>query len=61
MNEAGKVFLVGGGPGDPGLLTLRAERALRTAQVLLYDALASDPVVALAPPECEAIFVGKRG
>jgi uroporphyrinogen III methyltransferase/synthase len=53
--------LVGAGPGDPGLLTLRAAEVLRTADVLLYDALASDAVVAFAPPACERIFVGKRG
>jgi uroporphyrinogen III methyltransferase/synthase len=57
----GKVFLVGAGPGDPGLLTLRAAQVLRTAEVVLFDALASDAVVALAPPQCERIFVGKRG
>ncbi len=54
------MFLVGAGPGDPGLLTLRAAALLRKAEVLLYDALASDPIVALAPPECERIYVGKR-
>jgi uroporphyrinogen III methyltransferase / synthase len=57
----GKVFLVGAGPGDPGLLTLRAAQVLQTADVLLYDALASDAVVAMAPSQCERIFVGKRG
>lgn len=57
----GKVYLVGAGPGDPGLLTLRAAEVLRNAEVLLYDALASDAIVALAPPNCERIFVGKRG
>ncbi len=56
----GRVFLVGAGPGDPGLLTLRAAEVLRRADVLLYDALASDAIVALAPPACERIFVGKR-
>ena len=59
--KAGRVSLVGAGPGDPGLLTLRAARLLRTAQVLLYDALASDAIVALVPESCECIFVGKRG
>ena len=55
------LFLVGAGPGDPGLLTLRAAAVLAAADVLLYDALASDPIVALAPAGCERIFVGKRG
>ena len=57
----GRVVLAGAGPGDPGLLTLRAADALAHADVLLFDALASDPVVALAPATCEKIFVGKRG
>ena len=46
-NAPGTVFLVGAGPGDPGLLTLRAADVLRHADVLLYDALASDPIVAM--------------
>ena len=53
--------MVGAGPGDPGLLTLRAAEILRRAEVLLYDALAADSIVALAPSGCERIFVGKRG
>lgn len=53
--------LVGAGPGDPALLTLGAAQALREADVLLYDALASDAVVAFARPQCERIDVGKRG
>ena len=57
----GRVVLVGAGPGDPGLLTMAAARALACADVLLYDALASDPIVALAPSTCERIYVGKRG
>ncbi|HEX3369918.1 MAG TPA: uroporphyrinogen-III C-methyltransferase [Candidatus Cybelea sp.] len=56
----GRVFLVGAGPGDPGLLTLRAAELLERAEVLLYDALAGDAIVALAPASCERIFVGKR-
>jgi uroporphyrinogen III methyltransferase / synthase len=60
-SRRGRVSLIGAGPGDPGLLTLRAAQLLREADVLLYDALASDTIVALAPRECERIFVGKRG
>ena len=56
-----KVFLVGAGPGDPGLLTIRAAEVLKTADVLLYDALAADAIVALAPESCERIYAGKRG
>jgi uroporphyrinogen III methyltransferase/synthase len=57
----GKAFLVGAGPGDPGLLTVRALEVLREADVLLYDALAADAIVELAPRACERIFCGKRG
>jgi uroporphyrinogen III methyltransferase/synthase len=60
-SSRGKVYLVGAGPGDPGLLTLRAADVLGTADLLLYDALVPDAIVALAPPECESVFVGKRG
>jgi uroporphyrinogen III methyltransferase/synthase len=56
----GRVALIGAGPGDPGLLTLRGAQLLREAEVLLYDALASDAIVALAPQTCERIYVGKR-
>jgi len=56
----GIVSLVGAGPGDPGLLTVKAARLLAEAEVLVYDALASPPIVALAPPGCERIYVGKR-
>jgi uroporphyrinogen III methyltransferase/synthase len=56
----GKVFIAGGGPGDPGLVTLRTAQVLAQADVLLYDALVSDDVVAMASERCEKIFVGKR-
>ncbi len=56
----GKVFLVGAGPGDPGLLTLKAARAIAACDVLVYDYLAAPPIVALAPPDCERIYVGKK-
>jgi uroporphyrinogen III methyltransferase/synthase len=56
----GKVWLVGAGPGDPGLLTLKAARALAQCDVLVYDYLASPAIVALAPPDCEKIYAGKQ-
>jgi uroporphyrin-III C-methyltransferase len=56
-----KVFLVGAGPGDPELLTLRAHKAIRAATLLLVDDLVSGRVVALASPGARVIHVGKRG
>ncbi|MBV8373927.1 MAG: uroporphyrinogen-III C-methyltransferase [Candidatus Eremiobacteraeota bacterium] len=58
--SAGKAFLVGAGPGDPGLLTLRGAAVVAAADVLLYDALVSEAIVDSAPAHCERIFVGKR-
>ncbi|MBV9148982.1 MAG: uroporphyrinogen-III C-methyltransferase [Candidatus Eremiobacteraeota bacterium] len=58
--EVGKVYLVGAGPGDPGLLTLKAAQLIRSADVLLYDHLAAQPIVALAPQTCERIYAGKQ-
>ena len=57
---AGKVWLVGAGPGDPGLLTLKGARALAQCDTLVYDYLASPAIVSLAPPDCEKIYVGKK-
>lgn len=57
----GSVVLVGAGPGDPGLLTLRALRALNEADVILHDALISEPILDLARRDAERIAVGKRG
>ncbi len=59
--EAGTVWLVGAGQGDPGLLSLLALHALREADVVVYDALVSDAVLALANPKSELIYAGKRG
>jgi uroporphyrinogen III methyltransferase/synthase len=57
---AGKVFLVGAGPGDPGLLTIKGKRVIESADALVYDYLAAEPIVALAPADCERIYVGKK-
>lgn len=59
--EPGTVWLVGAGPGDPGLLTLHALNALRQADVIVYDALVSDRVLKLASPKARREFAGKRG
>ncbi len=56
----GFVHLVGAGPGDPGLLTLRALDLLRTAEVVAHDELVPAPVLALAGPRAELIPVGRR-
>lgn len=56
----GRVTLVGAGPGDPGLLTLNAVRALQAADVILFDALVSDAVLELARREARRMLVGKR-
>jgi uroporphyrin-III C-methyltransferase len=57
----GKVYLVGAGPGDPQLLTIKAVKALKEADVVIYDRLGvSAEVLCLAPDAAERIFVGKR-
>src|ERR1700684_4065145 len=58
--QPGVVYLVGAGPGDPELLTLRALRLLQTADVILPDDLVSDEVLALASPSALVVPVGKR-
>ena len=61
LSATGKVTLVGAGPGDPELLTLKALKAIQAATVLLVDDLVSDEIVAYAAPAARVVHVGKRG
>jgi uroporphyrinogen III methyltransferase/synthase len=56
----GKVYLVGAGPGDPELLTMKGARLLAEAQVVVYDFLANPELLELAPKEAQRIYVGKK-
>jgi len=58
--EAGKVYLVGAGPGDPGLMTMRGMQLLRGAQVVVYDQLVNPLLLAEVSSEARQIFVGKQ-
>jgi len=59
--ESGWVWLVGAGPGDPGLLTMHAVNALQQADVVVYDALVNENILKIAPPSAIMEFAGKRG
>jgi uroporphyrin-III C-methyltransferase len=60
-NTRGQCTLVGAGPGDPELLTVKALKAIQAATVLLVDDLVSDDIVAFAPATARIVYVGKRG
>ncbi|NWF74576.1 MAG: uroporphyrinogen-III C-methyltransferase [Nitrospirae bacterium] len=61
QKKSGKVFLVGAGPGDPGLLTLKGKECLEQADVVLYDYLANALLLEHAPSTAQRIYVGRRG
>ena len=56
-----KVYLVGAGPGDPGLITVKGRECIQTADVIIYDYLASPALLRHAPPNAEMLYVGKKG
>jgi len=58
--QGGKVWLAGAGPGDAGLLTVKAKEMLSEADVIVYDALVSGEILCQIPPEKELLYVGKR-
>lgn len=59
--KTGKVFLIGAGPGDPGLLTVKAKECIEAADVVVYDYLASPLLLKYARKEAQMIYVGKKG
>ncbi len=56
---AGLVYIIGAGPGDPGLLTQKAGDCLRKADIVVYDRLVSSEILAFIPPTCERVYAGK--
>ena len=59
MSKKGKVYLIGAGPGDPGLLGLKAKQCLETADAVVYDRLADPRILAFARKDAEMVYVGK--
>lgn len=55
-----ELYVIGAGPGDPELITMKAHRILQNAKVVLYDNLANKELLDLTPPDCENIYVGKH-
>ena len=60
MNKIGTIYLVGAGPGDPDLLTLRAARLIARAELIVHDGLVEPAVLALAGPKAHFVSVAKR-
>jgi uroporphyrinogen III methyltransferase/synthase len=59
--DRGKVYLVGAGPGDPGLITVKGRACIEAADVVIYDYLAAPALLDVAPKHAEVIYVGKKG
>jgi len=57
----GKVYLIGAGPGDPGLITVKGLDCVKKADVIIYDYLANERLLEQRRPDAELIYVGKQG
>ena len=60
MSQQPELYVLGAGPGDPELITIKGYRLLQQAKVVLYDNLANKELLSLTPPDCENIYVGKQ-
>ena len=60
-DKTGKVYLIGAGPGDPGLLTIKAKECIENADLVVYDYLASPFLLDYAKKDAQIIYVGKKG
>ncbi|MBU1149347.1 MAG: uroporphyrinogen-III C-methyltransferase, partial [Proteobacteria bacterium] len=61
MTEKGRVYIIGAGPGDPGLITLRGVQCIREADVIIYDHLVSPEILRHAGEKTRLIYAGKQG
>ncbi|HUK56693.1 MAG TPA: uroporphyrinogen-III C-methyltransferase [Nitrospiria bacterium] len=61
IKQTGRIYLIGAGPGDPGLLTIKGKACIEQADVIVYDYLANEEFLRYARPQAERIFAGKKG